>query len=256
MAPKPFLVFLAVLALVTTGASAQTTAPPDTSRVLTDEDVLAFMDDPEWAEQEIDCVTTPTGEECTYPVHEGSALWHYAEAEWAMARGDYSAAIVALDRLIDANPESTVGRSLLGFALAKTGSVSEAMSVFREALAIDSLDTEVRYQRARVKLDLGDHRGAIDDLLTATDIDGNDYRLYFLLAQGFIALRDLEGAFTSAEMAVEKGGDACPLCYALAGSIRTSLGTLQHIEAGCRYLSKAGELGVATAYEVIREACD
>ena len=223
-----------------------------------DDRFSCVMDFPLFEEADDDpplvCQETPTGEQqCSFQIPEGSAAWYAARAEWALAAGDHEGAVTALDSVIARVPKDTHARALRGYALAQTGELAQAMWEFREALRIDGRDPEVYFQRAAVKGRLGDHRGTAQDLRRAIEIDDGDFRFYRLLTAALGSLGEYERASSAAEMAVDTAGDQCPDCYRMAGLLRIAVRADR--DGGCRYLSRAGELGDEEAYEHIRDRC-
>lgn len=172
-----------------------------------------------------------------------------------LASGNYEAAVTALDSVIAAAPTVAFYRAHRGYALAQTGDVSGAMWAFQEALLLDDRSAEVYFQRAAVKSNLGDARGALTDLRLAVELDPDDYRFHLLRARSFLLTRDYDGAYEAAEASVATSGDQCAECYLTAGVVRFTIGVPGDVETGCQYLSRAGELGSEEAYGYIGEWC-
>lgn len=242
---------LTAVVLVAASSAVCQTAPDSSS----DEDWLAAFNEGAIAQDEgsITCRETPLGQECSFSIPKGSLGWYLAEAEWRLAIEDYEAALVSLDSALISEPRSTYARALRGYSLAKTGEVSTAMLTFRDALAIDAQDPEIYYQRASVKLGLGDAPGAIRDLRRALDLDPSVWRTPRLLGLAHLRAGDYEAALSAAEATVSTAGDDCAECYSFAGLLRVMVN--DDVDGGCRYFSRSGELGHALAYDHIQDYC-
>lgn len=201
------------------------------------------------------CADTPFGPSCRVSIPRGTAGFYLAEAVWHSAIGNYEAAVVSLDSAVVMDQRSTYARALLGYALAQTGDVQGAMRVFRDALAISDGDTEVFYQRALVKEQLGDSWGALADLRSAIEIDHDDFRFHLRRGLLLASSEDYSQALAAADRAVATSNDDCADCFFLAGALRFSTDRPAEPEVGCRYLSRAGELGNERSYDLIRQFC-
>jgi tetratricopeptide (TPR) repeat protein len=104
-----------------------------------------------------------------------------------------------------------------GLAKSKSGDPKGAIDDYNRAISLHPTYAGAYFQRAIAKSNIGDQRNAIQDCTNAIDLNGKYAEAYFI--RGIIKL-------------------------ALADT------------TGCLDLSKAGELGYAGAYNVIRDYCN
>ena len=202
------------------------------------------------------CEDTPFGPSCSVSIPPGTAGFYLAEAVWHSATGNYEAAVTALDSALVLDPRNTYTRALLGYAQAQAGDVQGAMWTFREALVIGDQDAEVYYQRALVKSQLGDSWGALTDLRSAIGIDHDDFRFHLRRAVILATSGEYSQALSAADRSVAISNDDCADCFLIAGALRFSTERASEAELGCRYLSRAGELGNEEAYNLIQRFCN
>lgn len=145
--------------------------------------------------------------------------------------------------------------------------------------------TDVYIDRAELKRDLGDYRGAIQDFSKAIELNPNDAYAYMLRGFTKIKLADQQGAIQDFNKAVElspsnsifytaraasktlledhsgaiidcdKAIELNPInaeTFMIRGISKIELGQKNE---GCLDLSKAGELGYFEAYDSIKELC-
>lgn len=138
----------------------------------------------------------------------------------------------------------------------------EAMSDFNNAIKIvknypkDHRLTEYYSERANLKSELGDFRGAIKDYDNASEVNYGYSSLWaeVFFGRGFCKTKvgDLEGAVEDYEhVFLHKPNDV--VTHYNLGLLKISLGKK---DEGCLYLSKAGELGYRDAYEAISDFCN
>ena len=211
--------------------------------------------DSEHQEEGVTWEETPFGPSWSVAIPQGTVAFHLAQAMASSAFGNYEAAVASLDSALVIDPRDTYTRALLGYAQAQTGNVQGAMWTFRDALAISDGDAEVFYQRALVKEQLGDSWGALTDLRSAIGIDHDDFRFHLRRAALLASSDDYLQALAAADRAVATSNDDCADCFFLAGALRFSTDRPSEPEVGCRYLSRAGELGSERSYDLIREHC-
>jgi hypothetical protein len=120
-------------------------------------------------------------------------------------------------------------------------------------------------ERGNSKRELNDFRGAISDISTSIDwfhsyvlTTGNANIIdlvsvsYVSRAMAKLGMDDLSGALSDVNEALElspKGGEL----FKLRGEIKMLLGQK---DSGCLDFSRAGELGIEAAYELIRGNCN
>ena len=79
----------------------------------------------------------------------------------------YGDAVDVLRPAILANPESALLWNTLGATLAEQGETEQSLVFFDEALRLDPAFAKARYNRANIRLSLGDPAGALEDCDTA-----------------------------------------------------------------------------------------
>ena len=79
----------------------------------------------------------------------------------------YGDAVDVLRPAILANPESALLWNTLGATLAEQGEMEQSLVFFDEALRLDPAFAKARYNRANIRLSLGDPAGALEDCDTA-----------------------------------------------------------------------------------------
>ncbi|WP_281541570.1 tetratricopeptide repeat protein [Maribacter aestuarii] len=116
--------------------------------------------------------------------------------------------------------------------------------------------TEYYNERANLKLDLGDYRGAILDFDNAIGV-GTGYselwtEIFFGRAFCRTKLGDYEGAIIDYEKVLIHNPNEEVTHYNL-GLIKLDI---DKKDEGCLHLSKAGELGFSDAYKAIAKSCN
>ena len=104
-----------------------------------------------------------------------------------------------------------------GLAKAKTGDPKSAIDDYNRAISFHPTYADAYFQRGIAKSSLGDQRNAIQDCNNAIELNDKFAEAYFIRGIIKLALND---------------------------------------STGCLDLSKAGELGYAGAYNVIRDYCN
>ena len=164
--------------------------------------------------------------------------------------GDYRGAITDFTKVIELKPKDIFAYDIRGSAKIELGDYRGAINDYSKAMQLDP--NEQRYLvRGIYKSKLGDKRGAITDYSKATELVHNKIRC---LARGIFKYKigDYLGAINDYSKAIEldpKFADA----YYNRGLAKLGLSKK---ESGCLDLSKAGELGYAEAYEMIKKYCN
>lgn len=148
---------------------------------------------------------------------------------------DYRGAIADFNIAIETYTKSSNISNLVstyfnrGNAKAKLQDYRGAIADYSKAIEINSANSnneylDAYYNRGIVKAKLNDHYGAVLDFTKIIDYEGISYFLIYN-----------------------------PEVYLQRGLSKIKIG---HKESGCLDLSKAGELGVGTAYDSIKELCN
>src|SRR4030042_1179320 len=126
-----------------------------------------------------------------------------------------------------------------------------AIEDYTKALELDPEYAMAYYNRGAAKYGIQDYKGAITDYTRAIELDPEYAMAYYNrgLAKG--KLQDYLGAISDYTRAIEIDPEAAE-AYLNRGLTKIGLGLKN---SGCLDLSKAGELGLAVAYEVIKEHC-
>jgi tetratricopeptide (TPR) repeat protein len=91
----------------------------------------------------------------------------YELGQYANARTDY----VRLQRFNTRSTEALIG---LARCAVKENNISQASDLLEQAVALDSNNPEIYVRRANVRKLMGDHNGAVEDLIVAISINSND----------------------------------------------------------------------------------
>lgn len=128
----------------------------------------------------------------------------------------------------------------------------EAIADCNKALAIEPKNIMGLEIRATAKERLEDYRGAILDYDRAILLDPKNSILYSSRGVCKRYIKDYKGALSDFNSAILIDPDN-PDFYFFRGDAKIKLGQKN---SGCLDLSKAGELGVSSAYELIKENCN
>ncbi|RMG68261.1 MAG: hypothetical protein D6722_11995 [Bacteroidetes bacterium] len=166
---------------------------------------------------------------------------------------NYPGAVQDFSLSIDINPANPDAYYFRGRA--KVGLEDYLGGMMDFNIAIRGEGREARYYRARAeaKSGLEDFRGAIQDLDKAIELTkGRDMDLVFDRAKAYISLRYFDQAIANLDIVVnERPMD--PNAYNFRASVKLQAGDL---DGACLDWSKAGELGDANAYTLIRKHCN
>lgn len=169
-----------------------------------------------------------------------------------LSAGKTAEGIKTCTREINKSPKNSMLYLFRGMAYADQKKPVDAMTDFNTSIQINSALAPAYTARCTLKRLQDDFRGALADCTEALklgDPSGSPYA-----ERGFakIGLKDYIGAIADFEQAIKIDPES-GLAYAGRGTARIEL---KEKEAGCLDLSKAGELGMTTAYEAIRNHCN
>lgn len=157
----------------------------------------------------------------------------------AASRGDFAAALAALDGLVALEPRSAALHYNRAVALRRLGRAAEALAAADRALTLDGRHINARFERAAALMDLGRYeaRQAFEDYLARAPGDA-DARLNLAI----LALRAAEPDVALAHLD-ERPGEAAALTRAEA---LRDLGRLDEMEAALMGLPPAAALKLRT----------
>lgn len=120
----------------------------------------------------------------------GSPLASMMAARVSMAANDYASAASELRRLVNAAPQFTQARYLLGVALVAQGNLEQASQELNQVVELAPQNLEARQLLAQVRMRLQDPDGALRVLVPAIEADADNSRLTSL----FEGVRNQAGA--------------------------------------------------------------
>lgn len=129
---------------------------------------------------------------------------------------------------------------------------SDCLSSILKSIENDSANHNAYILKAKVKINLGDFNGALEDCNKAKFLNKNDYNIYTTKAIAYDSLNDRSNAISSYKYAIDNGDNNSDTYYKL-GYLYLLNGNV--IEA-CKNLSNAGELGNMEAFELIKTNCN
>jgi len=148
----------------------------------------------------------------------GSPLASLMAARVSMAANDYASAASGLRRLVNAAPQFTQARYLLGVALVAQGNLEQASLELNQVVDQAPQNLEARQLLAQVRMRLQDPDGALRVLVPAIESDSDNSRLTAL----FEGVRNQAGAdretIATLEKALERSPDSRGLQVQLAGA--------------------------------------
>jgi len=112
------------------------------------------------------------------------------------------------------------------------------------------LITSAYNNRGTIKYSIKDYTEAIADYNKVIEINPNDGLTYFNRGNAKSDLKDYRGAIADYTKTIYING--FPKAYLTRGLAKIKIGQK---DSGCLDLSKAGELGISEAYEVIKKYC-
>jgi len=166
--------------------------------------------------------------------------------------GDFKSLNSDYIKLIGEFPTNSNSYYVIAKSQSKTGMNEEAILNFKKALDLDSLNHLIYIERAILKIKLGDNNGAISDCLDAIRINGKYSYAFSTMALAYENLNEIGNSIHYYEKA--------KLYDIQNGNIHYKLGMLYlsygETNKGCKNLSKAGELGIMVAFDIINSNCN
>ena len=153
---------------------------------------------------------------------------------------------------IEHNPQYAAAYFNRALAKDRLPDRSGAISDYSKALELEPDNTEAYLYRGINKIEMEDYRGAIADFTKAIELNPADSKAYEYrgIAKSFI--KDNKGAIADQTKAIKADPNNSG-AYFNMGIAKIHSGQK---EKGCLDLSKAGELGHKSAYDVIKELCN
>lgn len=101
---------------------------------------------------------------------------YYAMGQYAQAKTDFQ-------RLMGLNSRSTEGIVGLARVAVKENNLGQANEYLEQAVALDPNNADIYVRRATVRRDMGNHQGAVDDLILALAVDSHNNRAINMLVE-------------------------------------------------------------------------
>lgn len=127
-----------------------------------------------------------------------------------------------------------------------------ALKDFNKAIELNPNDYLAFYERGNSKSNLGDLRGAIQDYTKVLELSPNYWNAYYNRGCVRMDLKDYSGSIQDFNKVLEYNKDFASV-YFNRGLSKIACG---EIDSGCLDLSKAGEMGLSDAYDIIRKYCN
>jgi tetratricopeptide (TPR) repeat protein len=212
----------------------------------------------------------------------GQDIDYEAEGDHAMNNGNYEEAISYFDKAIAENDSNDYNFYLRGVSKFRTFDYAGAIADFTRAIDLSpsnknqwwsegtrslkigtsyttslggkSLEHKYYYAyfyRGQSKLELGDYRGAITDFNKVVSIDKELASAYSLRGICNYNLNEFEKAIQDFSIGI-KMNPKDGIAHYYKGTCHLNIG---QTEIGCMDLSRAGELGISEAYDLIKEHC-
>ncbi|HVH25947.1 MAG TPA: winged helix-turn-helix domain-containing protein [Vicinamibacterales bacterium] len=137
-----------------------------------------------------------------------------SNAAWvSYLAGDHETALERCRRSLDLDPQHLLARRVLAAVWLRKGRPLDAVRVLEAARARDSDDPVIAAWLVHAKAMSGDRRGAVELLFALRGPDGERWRAPYHVALAQVGLGDIDGAFTSLDLAV---ADCDPALASLA----------------------------------------
>jgi tetratricopeptide (TPR) repeat protein len=176
----------------------------------------------------------------------------YYRRGWAKSEsGDLIGAMADFNKLIEMNPSDASAYYSRGEAKSHLGDKIGAISDYDKSIEIDPDDSMVYNNRGWAKYELKRYSEAIVDLNKAIELDSENWVAYDSRADVKYAQNNIKGCIEDCLKTISINSK-CSNSYLLLGKSYQKQGQLEN---ACKQWSKAGELGQAQAYELIRQYC-
>lgn len=105
----------------------------------------------------------------------------YQRGNTYYAMGQYDKAKTDFQRLMGLNSRSSEGIVGLARVAVKENNLGQANEYLEQAVALDANNADIYVRRATVRRDMGNHQGAVDDLILALAVDSRNNRAISML---------------------------------------------------------------------------
>lgn len=169
------------------------------------------------------------------------------------SKEDYKGAIVDYSKAIELNPKDSYLYRVRGSSKNNLQDYLGAIADYSKAIELSPKNSVTYYFRGRAKFELKDFIGAIADYSIAIELNPkNPQDTYMLRAVAKCELKDFRGAIAdcSKEIVLNPKDN---YAYYFRGIAKINVGQK---DSACLDWSKAGELGEADAYEMIKKYCN
>jgi tetratricopeptide (TPR) repeat protein len=148
--------------------------------------------------------------------------------------------------------ETSVLYSSIANAKLKTGDFAGAIHDLTKAIDLNPENARIYFHRGNAKMEVGDYRGALNDFIKATEIISAYTEAHFQAGNAYFQLRNYDQAIEKYTTALSLNAQHAE-AYFERGKIL--INHRNNIDNGCLDLSRAGELGISDAYNLIRLYC-
>ncbi|WP_116812496.1 XrtA/PEP-CTERM system TPR-repeat protein PrsT [Steroidobacter cummioxidans] len=168
----------------------------------------------------------------------GSPLSTLMSARISMAANDYSGAASGLRRLVNAAPQFTQARYLLGVALVAQGNLEQASRELNQVVEQAPQNLEARQLLAQVRMRLRDPDGALRVLVPAIETNADDSRLTSLFEGARVAAGADGQTIETLEKALKDAPNSRGLqlqlasAYMQAGAATKAVAQLRRVDSG------------------------
>lgn len=177
---------------------------------------------------------------------------YYERGKSKFILGNTSEAFQDYNKSIELNPNDANAYNLRGLGKFMLGLYDAAMQDFNKTIEIDPNNEFAYLQRGICKAKVEDYRGSIQDYNKAISIDPNNAEAFSGRGKSKAALKDFRGALQDYNVSIELNPYNANL-YRERGLVKL---LLKDYEEGCLDFSKAGELGLSEAYDLIKQYCN
>lgn len=175
---------------------------------------------------------------------------YFSRAKAKHSHFDYKGALADYDKYMSINSNNADAYFQRGNVKMDIKDYTGAIRDFTKSIDIEK-DSYTYANRGLAKEYMDDFRGAINDYNQAVSIDSDKAIFYSFRAGAKLSMKDYVGAIQDFDIAIKKDAEYS-YSYEYRGLAKIRLG---RINEGCLDLSRAGELGSKSAYDLIKKYC-